>query len=285
MVALTTIAAVGVAAALLATREPLYKSTAQLLVTPLPQDDRTFLGTGLLRDSGDPTRTVQTAAALVASPLAAQRTARRLGHGLTEQQVEGDVDVQPLGDSNILSVTASSTTADAATRLANEYAQSALAVRGEQIRRQIDAAIGAVGPNPAQADNARLAELRAVRERGDPTLTLSQPALTPRSAGGAPAWLVLVLATMAGFTLGSIAALLIERLDRRVRDESELLALAPMPILLRVPAMGRKGRGISADAVAASVREVFRTLQIQLDQRRAEAGGRPDCDDHKCVEW
>jgi capsular exopolysaccharide synthesis family protein len=274
VVALTTIAAVGVAAALLATREPLFKSTAQLLVTPLPQDDRTFLGTGLLRDSGDPTRTVQTAAALVASPLAAQRTARRLGHGLTERQVEGDVDVQPLGDSSILSVTASSTTADAATRLANEYAQSALAVRGEQIRRQIDAAIGAVGPNPTQADNVRLAELRAVRERGDPTLTLSQPAVTPRSAGGAPAWLVLVLAAMAGFTLGSIAALLIERVDRRVRDESELLALAPMPILLRVPAMGRTGRGASADAIAGSVREVFRTLQIQLDQRRAEAGGR-----------
>ena len=38
VVALTTIAAVGVAAALLATREPLFKSTAQLLVTPLPQD-------------------------------------------------------------------------------------------------------------------------------------------------------------------------------------------------------------------------------------------------------
>jgi tyrosine-protein kinase len=274
IVALATLVALTAAAAMLAARAPTFKSTAQLLVTPLPQDDRTFLGTALLRDSGDPTRTVQTAAALVDSPAAAQRTARVLRGGLTQSDVEQDVDVQPLGESNILSVTAAATSADAATRLANAYAQSALAVRGEEIRRQIDAAIAAVGPNPTGADIARLAELRAVRAGGDPTLNLSQPAQEPRSAGGAPAWLVLVLAAIAGFTLGSIAALLIERLDRRVRDESELLALAPIPILLRVPATGSKGRGTSVDAFGSSVREAFRTLQIQLDQRRADAGSR-----------
>ncbi len=273
VVALITLAAVGVAAVLLATRSPSYKSTAQLLVSPLPQDDSTFLGTGLLRDSGDPTRTVQTAAALVASPLAADRTARRLGGGLTGSEVSGNVDVQPLGQSNILSVTASSGTPAEATRLANQYALSALAVRNEQIRGQVEVAIRSVGSRPSADDRPRLAQLRAVRADGDPTLTLSQAARPPSSAGGAPAWLVLALAAIAGFTLGSIAAVLMERLDGRVRDERELLALAPLPILARVPVVGRRGRAASGDPAALSAQEAFRTLQIQLDQGRGEDGG------------
>ena len=187
VVALTTLAAVGVAVAVLATREPTYTSTAQLLVTPLPQDDRTFLGTTLLRDSGDPTRTVQTAAALVVSPQAAERAARRVGDGLNGQAVLARVDVQPLGESNILSVSATATTSAGAARLANEYVQSALAVRDDAIRRQIDAVVEGVGPDLTPADRSRLAELRAVRDRGDPTLMLAQPAQAPAASTGAPA--------------------------------------------------------------------------------------------------
>ena len=242
VVVLVTLATVGVAAALLATRAATYESSAQLLVSALPVDDRTFLGTALLRDSGDPTRTVQTAAALLASPRAAQETACRLGGGLTSDDVQQNIKVQPLGDSNILSVTASATSAAAATRLADQYVRSALAVRARQLRRQLVAAITAIGLKPAASDAARLAELRAVRQRGDPTLILSHAAETPRAATGAPAPLVLLLAAIAGFTLGSIAALLMERFDRRVRDSGELLALAPIPIVLRVPTTGRKGR-------------------------------------------
>jgi Mrp family chromosome partitioning ATPase/DNA-binding winged helix-turn-helix (wHTH) protein/capsular polysaccharide biosynthesis protein len=262
VVALTTIAALGVAAALLATREATYTSTAQLLVTPLPQDDRTFLGTTLLRDSGDPTRTVQTAAALVDSPLAAQRAARRLGGGIDQQTVQAHVNVQPLGESNILSVTASSTTADGAARLANEFAQSALAVRGEEIRSQVDAVMQTVGPDPTPADKSRLAELRAVRDRGDPTLLLSAPAQAPQASNGAAAWLVLALAAIAGFTLGSIAALL---MLRRIADERELVEVYPLPILARVPAGGRRRAGSALEQAPSEVIEAFRSLRLQLE--------------------
>jgi Mrp family chromosome partitioning ATPase/capsular polysaccharide biosynthesis protein/DNA-binding winged helix-turn-helix (wHTH) protein len=262
VVALTTIAALAVAAALLATREPTFTSTAQLLVTPLPQDDRTFLGTTLLRDSGDPTRTVQTAAALVDSPLAAQRAARRLGNGMQQRAVEANVQVQPLGESNILSITASSTTADGAARLANEYAESALAVRGEEIRRQIDAVMQSVGPDPTLADRTRLAELRAVRDRGDPTLMLAQRAQAPGASTGAPAWLVLALAAIAGFTLGSIAALL---MLRRIADERELIEVYPLPILARVPVGGRRRDGSALAQPPLEVIDAFRSLRLQLE--------------------
>jgi Mrp family chromosome partitioning ATPase/DNA-binding winged helix-turn-helix (wHTH) protein len=268
VVAVTTIAAVGVAAALLATRTPTFTSTAQLLVTPLPQDDRTFLGTTLLHDSGDPTRTVQTAAALVVSPLAAQRAARQLG-GMDQQTVERSVNVQPLGESNILSVTASSKTAQGAAQLANAYAQSALAVRGEEIRGQIDDLIQTVGPNPTAADKARLTELQSVRERGDPTLFLAQQAQQPQSSTGAPGWLVLALAAIAGFTLGSIAALL---MLRRIADEGELVEVYPLPILARVPVGGRRRDGSALLRAPGEVIEAFRSLRLQLELEDRDGG-------------
>ena len=48
----------------LAQRSPTYEATAEILVTPLPQDDPTFQGLPFLRDYGEATRTIQTAATL-----------------------------------------------------------------------------------------------------------------------------------------------------------------------------------------------------------------------------
>lgn len=276
--ALVAAVALGAAALLLAVRSPTYEATAELLVTPLQQDDRTFLGITLMRDSGDPTRTVQTAAALIESPVAAARTARALRGGATRQSVKEAVEIEPLGESNIVGVTAQAGSARAAAALANRYADNALKVRSELLRRQVVGAIaqlsaaqrGAV-PLPPE-DRTRLAELRAVRDRGDPTLSLSQTAQPPRAPTDAPAWLVLALALVAGLTLGAIVAVLAERLDRRVRDVDELVALAPIPVLARVPAVARGERDWPALDVPPTVREAFRTLQIQIDQRRADRG-------------
>src|SRR5918994_4698317 len=42
-----------------------YEASARILVSPVTADDRTFIGVQVVRDTGDPTRTVQTAATLV----------------------------------------------------------------------------------------------------------------------------------------------------------------------------------------------------------------------------
>jgi capsular exopolysaccharide synthesis family protein len=276
---LVTLAALGAAAMLLATRSPSYETTAELLVTPLQQDDRTFLGITLLRDSGDPTRTVQTAAALIASPIVASRTASDLGGGATQQSVEDAIKVQPVGESNIVGVTARAASAAQAAQLANRYADNSLALRSEVLRKQVVAAIAQLRSVAARSggvlsseDNTRLTELRAVRDRGDPSLSLSQPAQPPPGPTDTPAWLVLALALVAGLTLGAIVAVLAERLDRRVRDVDELASFAAVPVLARVPTVRRGERGDSALDIPPPVREAFRTLQIQIDQRCADNG-------------
>jgi len=277
---LVTLAALGGAAALLTMRTPTYEATAELLVTPLQQDDRTFIGITLLRDSGDPTRTVQTAAALIDSPEVARRTARSLGGGVTQGSVGRDIDVEPLGESNILGVTAQGASASEAATLANRYVRESLRLRSEVLRAQVVRAIADLravaqrnNDRLSSVDSTRLSELRAVRDRGDPSLSLAQAAQPPGSPVDPPAWLVLALALVAGLTLGAIAAVLIERLDRRVRDAEQFCSLAPVPVLARVPTIRRKERGDSALDVAPAVRESFTTLQLQIDQRRSDSGG------------
>ena len=281
MFVLVTLAALGGAGVLLATRSPTYEATAELLVTPLQQDDRTFIGITLLRDSGDPTRTVQTAAALIASPDVARRTAQALGGGITQDGVERTVQVEPLGESNILGVIAQAASANEAATLANRYVRESLQLRSEVLRAQVVRAIAGLRDVAKQndgtlssGDSTRLSELRAVRDRGDPSLALAQAAQPPDAPTDPPAWLVLALALVAGLTLGAIVAVLIERLDRRVRDADQFFSLAPVPVLARVPTVRRSERGGSALDVAPAVRESFRTLQIQIDQRRSDTGRR-----------
>src|SRR5436190_11881724 len=116
---------VGVAIAALAwgeLRTPTYQGTAQMLITPLAADDAVFIGMPFVRDTGDPPRSLQTAATLIDSPRAASLAAQRLGKGWTERRVENAVEVSPEGQSSIIDITASSDSANDAAHVANVYA-------------------------------------------------------------------------------------------------------------------------------------------------------------------
>jgi capsular exopolysaccharide synthesis family protein len=272
MAAAITLVAIVAAFGVLSKRLPSYMATTQVLVTPLAQNDQTFIGVDLVRDSGDPTRTIQTAADVLQSMAAAQLTAARVGHGLTAAKVQADVSVIPVGQSNLVAITATAGSGRLAAQLSTSYAQQALYLRGVSLRRQIGALIGSLAGAPTPANQARIVELQAVLRNGDPTLGISQAATVPAGPSGVPNWLVLVLAAIVGFVVASIAAVVVERFSRRVRELDDLIELYPLPVLTRVPVM--RGAGDAEDPFRASpsVREAFRTLQIQLDQRRPDGG-------------
>jgi len=220
LVFLITLVTLAASLVYLVQRSPDYEASAQLLVQPLASDDQTFLGLPLIRDTGDPVRTMQTAAALVESHAAAARVAAQPGEDLSTDEILDRIKVSPEGQSNILAVTATADSADAAARLANQFSRAVLAVRSTQIANAADGLIHqlqtALAAAPAtdaatRADLAsRLDQVKSAASRGDPTVQLSQPALPPTSASGAPAVLILVLALIAGFALGSCTALLME---------------------------------------------------------------------------
>jgi Mrp family chromosome partitioning ATPase len=253
-----------------AQREQRYEASAKILLTPLAADDATFSGVQLIRDSNDPTRTAQTAAALIESPQVAQDTAQRLGAGYTRERVEQDVKVRPEGQSNIIAVTATASDPRLAVTLADTYARTALARRGATVTAQIAPIVRRLRTSRLADDKARASALEAVVS--DPTLSISQPATVPNGAVGAPTWLVVLLALVAGFTLAATVALLMEHLDRRVRDEHEFTAAFPIAVLTRVPKVrDRMFADGDLNAVPIVVREAYRTLQVQIEQLGPES--------------
>ena len=260
-----------------------YVASAQLLVTPLPQDDETLLGLQVVRDSGDPTRTVQTAATLIESREAAQATARSLGDGWGADEVLNAIEVKPEGESNILAVTATADSASEASQVANGFVRATLDERNRALSAQISAELERLrarqkAVTDSGADAAELAsrvdQLESVDARGDPTLSLAQRAVTPSGPTGAGALVVLPIALLAGLALGSAAALLLELFDRRVRHEAELVALYPIPVLARVPRLFRGARQSGSQAgwhMPPVVYEAFRTILAQLGSSPEQA--------------
>lgn len=277
LVVLVTLAAVAGSIAWLQIRSPEYEASAQLLVSPLPADDETFLGLPIIRESGDPTRVVQTAATLVASPRAADLAAQRLKEGWTQKKVLDAIKVDPQGQSNILEVMATGDSASEAARVANVFTKASVDARNAALRDQVRASLRELRARQrtitdptgqAQAELAgRIDRLNSVVQKGDPTLGLSQSATPPSSPTGPGAPLIIALALLAGLALGTGAALLAELLDRRIRDEDELIALYPIPVLVRVPNLPPRQRRRNPEAgwlMPPVVREAFRTILAQL---------------------
>src|SRR4051794_39677794 len=258
-------------------RTPSYETSAQMLVTPISADDSTYLGLPLVRDTGDPPRTLQTAATLIDSPRAAQLTAQRLGPGWTQRRVDHAISVTPQGQSSIVDVTATGTSAAQASRIANTYARAVIDARRQTLKPLIDRAVATTRAQlsrlPATAPSKqtlseRVRQLENVLD-GDPTISISQSAARPDSASGISRALVFVLALIAGLVLGTVAALMLDLLrPRRLSEEEELLALYRLPVLARIPHLPRRWRKQAPDsplAMPPMVREGFRTLQVQLE--------------------
>ena len=278
LVVVVTLAALVGSIAWVTLRTPDYDATAKLLVSPLSQDDPAFEGIDIIRtDVTDSTRTLQTAATLIDSPDAADLAAKELGGGWTRGSVDGAVKVDTQGESNILTITARAGSPDEAARVANVFAESALQARADAIRPQIDATLERLETEQAAGSRtgesaaelaARIDRLGTARETGDPAFSLTQRAFPPGASIQTAAWIVVTLALVAGFTLATVAALLLELFERRVRDEEELRRIYPLPVLAHVPAVSRRQQRALRSHLTTppAVKEAFRTLQVQLDR-------------------
>lgn len=273
LILLVTLAALAgsVAVLLFSTRE--YSATSEVLVSPVLRDDQTFIGLDLIRDSGEATRNVQTAAALLDSPQVAESTAQQLGAPFDGPGVLSAVEVVPKGESNVLEVTATADDPARAALMANTFTRVALDMRVRRLQRQLDALVSqlesrlrARGTNEAAgtAIGERLSQLDALRAtREDPTLSMVRTAEPPPSPVGAPPWLIVASGLLGGLLLGVLAALGMRMVDRRIADQDELSSIYPLPLLAGVPHIStRERRG--ATELPPEAFEAFRTLATQL---------------------
>jgi Mrp family chromosome partitioning ATPase/capsular polysaccharide biosynthesis protein len=284
LIAVVTLATVLAGVTWSAARAPTYESSAQVLLTPLPETGRSLPRLPLLRVSSDRTRLAQTAANLLDSPAAAAATADALGNGWTAERVAAAVDVEPVGESDVLSLTAKADDPEVAARLADEFASATLAARDRALRPIVASLISETERNlqvqqdqtaPVALDLAqRLADLRAIGTEADPTLSLTRHAEPSGSPIGAPRWLLGLLSLVAGVAVGLGSALIVDMIGpRRVADAGHAVATTGLPILARVPALGlwqriQRSSVRFRPAAAAQLRMLQHQLALQPESRR-----------------
>jgi capsular exopolysaccharide synthesis family protein len=266
--------AVAIAVGYLLTTDKVYEAQADLLITPVPTENATLVSLGLLRESNDPAREVDTASQLVTTHAVAERVSDQLGGNRSPQDLLDDVEAQPVAQSNIVAVTAQGGSPTEAKDLANAFAQQAIAQRTNELHKRIDAVLprlrSQVEALPASDLTAQsladeIAQLESLRAGDDPTMTLETPATEPSGPSSPKVVLTLVGAALLGLVLGAGAAFALRVLDPRLRREEQLGQIFRLPVLARIPREADRGEGpLTREQVTAPTIEAYRTLRTTL---------------------
>jgi succinoglycan biosynthesis transport protein ExoP len=270
---------VGSAVFLVVQTPKVYEAETDLLITPIPGDRESLFGLGLVTESGDPTRDAETIAQLITTPSVAERARSRLGVDRPATSLLKDVTAEPVAQSSIVTVTARANDAEFAARLANVFAESAIAVRTERMHSLLDSVIPRLrrqlenlpaGEVRSRENIAtRLRDLEALRLLPDPTLHLETRATPPATPVAPRPLLTIAAAIIAGLILSSGVVLGARLLDTRIEREEDL-RMYRIPILGRIPRWRRHDPGpLRPDTVPLTARQAFQRLASMLEARTA----------------
>jgi Mrp family chromosome partitioning ATPase/capsular polysaccharide biosynthesis protein len=257
-----------------------YKAEASLLVTPISGSDPTYLGTGLLSESGSQVRGALTIAQLVRTPQTAVRANAILGRELSTQQLLGMISVNPIGQSDIVTVVANAGDPTFAADVANAFARAIVDLRTAEIAQNVKGIVKQLSQRlavipaadrstsaSAQAIQTRLVNLQSLLNQPDPTLRVVDAAVPPTAASWPKPKLSIAIAFLAALILGIGIALALEFLAPDVKNEEELLFEQRLPVLARVPRMRRhaaRAYMAGAEPLPAEAWEAYRTLRASL---------------------
>ncbi|MCL5942021.1 MAG: Wzz/FepE/Etk N-terminal domain-containing protein, partial [Actinobacteria bacterium] len=242
-----TVAAV-VAASLLTT--PKYRATASVLYKPSNLD--TALFGARVFEIRDLPRELQTGANLVKVTEVADKVKQELGSSRATGELLKMVEVQPQGQTNIISITATSIYPKEAAELANAFAVQFVAYRKDADQEalktayeQLDAEKKQLQAQHADAERIALIEgkmkdLQILESMQTGGYEVVQEAVIPGSPYTPQPVRNGVLALAVGLVLGVGLAFLVEYLDRRIRDEETLEREFGLPVLASVPLVGKK---------------------------------------------
>jgi uncharacterized protein involved in exopolysaccharide biosynthesis len=208
-VAVVVAACVAATAGYVSVVPPKWEASARILVAPVPAD-ADLPGLGLVSESVEPARSLQTAVALLDTPAAVAATAARLGAPWSPASVDRSVVLEPLGQSYVVEVKAQADSPSSAARLATTFVESALATRNSEIKKRAAALLGLRNGLPAgmtsKPNPATGARLELIVRTGDPSLSMAQPASPPSSPVGLPAQYKIALSAVLGLCLAIAGA-------------------------------------------------------------------------------
>lgn len=257
-----------------------YTATALMLVSPIPSADSVLETVpGLLHATGDSTTDVLTAASLAHTQRIAQATATALHSKLSAAQILSKVSVVPTDQSELLSVSTSSSDPRAAQRLVDTYANEVVSVRTAQLHSYIATEVprlrASIAKSPGStttggSNSDLLAQLEVLQNGPDNTVTVSSLAALPTAPTSPKTSLSLVAGLLIGLLIGCAIAFGLDALDPPVRSEDDLRErFGVAPVLARIPqrtGSPRPGPLTPMDLSAAAL-EQYRTLRAMIPLR------------------
>jgi capsular exopolysaccharide synthesis family protein len=273
LIALVTLAALGVSLALSLTATKQYTAVARLF---LHQENpvNNIVSTGGDQAPADPQRDLNSRVSLITSQTVAQQVIDKLGlHTTTKKLLEDKVSADVDGDTDIAQVSVKDPDPQQAARIANEFADQYVSSRRDASRATILEAAklaqsqldqltpveraGAQGRELAR--RARELQINAALQTGN--VEIVGHALVPEDPSSPRTVLSAIVALILGLLVGLALAVGLEFLDRRVRDLEDVEAYG-RPILASIP----QHEGPIAEVFEAdfAVREAFLTFATSL---------------------
>ena len=233
-----------------------YTATAQVLFRDAELDQEAA-GLEVVNQTNQQPET-DTNLKLATLPRVATETAAALGHGLTQEQVSAAVAVGEDSDTDLASITATWTSPLFAARLANAYAQNVITDRQRADAGYYSSALRAVelqynALTPAQRNGVEGADLedranslQILSQLQSDEVQLEQVATAPTGPSAPRVIRNTALGLVLGLLIGLAAAFVLQRLDRRLREPSDLEDVYGVPLLGVVPESPalRQGQGL-----------------------------------------
>jgi tyrosine-protein kinase len=269
-VAITT----GIALLYVVTATKTYEAEADLLVTPVTGNDPVLASLGLIGVSADPTRDVETASRLVTNTAVAEAVKKELGSPLDAQALLAKVTAVPVAQSNIVAITATETSPEAAKAIADAFTAQAVATRTKGLHEQIERQLPVLEKQLSSAGSASLgeesiasqiAQLQLLASGPTPDMRVQTVATLPEAPASPRPTLSVVAGIIAGAILGTVAAFAAQALDPRLRREAQLRRLYRLPVLGRIPREANVDEApLAPRQLTAAGGEAYRTLRTTL---------------------
>jgi succinoglycan biosynthesis transport protein ExoP len=206
----------------------------------------------------------------------ATKTAAILGHGQTPEAVKNSVTITAVGTTNVVDVAATSTSPGLAAVIANTYARQYVKQQRRNTKEYVSIALAsvehqleeltpdqAVGP-VGLALEGRAQSLRILDRLQSGDVRLAQAASPPTSPSSPKVARNTIVGAVLGLLIGFAIALLLERLDRRIKEPTDLESIYGLPLLGVIPESDPLSNESSWDDLSAGEAEAFRMVRAQL---------------------